>query len=60
MAKDNLVFWLEKYFDKFGDYFPTENFSSSDPEVLIGKIKHCIDIGLSFEELDVRPSDTIY
>ena len=40
MNKD-FIFWLNEYYEKFGDYFPTENYTC-DTEQMILKIKNCI------------------
>ncbi len=34
-------FWLNEYYEKFGDYFPTENYAC-DAEQMILKIKNYI------------------
>lgn len=43
MDKD-LDFLLDEYFEKFGDYFPTENYACSIEEIKI-EIKNCITSG---------------
>ena len=46
MLKDDFMdkgfyFWLNEYYEKFGDYFPTENYAC-DAEQMILKIKNYI------------------
>lgn len=41
--------WLSEYYDKFGDYFPTENYACSIEE-MIEKIKCCIATGEQVKE----------
>ena len=48
-------FWLNEYYKKFGDYFPTENYAY-DTEQMILKIKNCIANNEQIEE----QKDVIY
>ena len=42
-------YWLNEYYEKFGDYFPTENYAC-DIEEMILKIKNCIANNKQVEE----------
>ena len=55
----DLGFWLNEYYQKFNDYFPTENFSCSEEE-MIEEIKKYIQMGATFEEMDIKSDDVKY
>ena len=52
---NNFDFWLNEYYKKFGDYFPTENYSC-DTEQMIVIIKRCIENDKQIED----QKDVIY